>query len=353
LKHADCTESFYRDSVTAEIQNRDLDKGSKNKMLEMLKRLEADNDPNDLLDEHDIDEQHEELLERFGNIDIENTDPDLIWDLLSDKERKEFEAVLKKLEQTGNWDKLNLPTYIPWWKQEIPLIQEEEQQEEESQVPQLPVALPNFEKMTQPATRSSPHLVWNLLNILATYSYLMRHSLGELLEDIKDTLQIAKSLSAQVLYSNAPECPYNGVGDVLGDIVERIIELEDKSDISKRGKSNNLKRYDLKILLLHDLEDLLKECRRATSDFWQALDHIPKKNKATSLAIRKLYFYFAAACNLDKERIKIIQLAIENELKKVKAEKEEFQRDFEAAQDAIKQRQQQKADSSKVKIQEL
>ncbi|KAL0572942.1 hypothetical protein ABG067_009232 [Albugo candida] len=114
-----------------------------------------------------------------------------------------------------------------------------------------------------------------------------------------------------------------------------------------------MKRYDLKILLLFDLEDLLKECRRATSDFLQALDHIPKKNKATLLAIRKLYFYFAAACYLDKERIKIIQLAIENELKKVKAEKEEFQRDFEAAQDAIKLHQQQKAGKSKVKIQEL
>lgn len=352
MKHADCTESFYRDSVTAEIQNRDLDKDSKNKMLEMLQRLEDDNDPDDLLDEDDIDEQHEELLERFGNIDIENTDPNLIWDLLSDKERKEFEVVLKKLEQTGNWDKLELPTYIPWWKQSIPLIQDDEE-EEESQIPQLPATLPNFEKMTQPSTRSSPHLVWNLLNILATYSYLMRHTLGELLEDIKDTVEIAKILSVHVLYSNAPECPYTSVGDVVGDIVENIIQIEDKSDINKRGKSNNLRRYDLNILLLQDLEDLLKECRRATSDFWQALDHIPKKNKATSLAIRKLYFYFAAACNLDKERIKIIQLAIENELKKVKAEKEEFQRDFEAAQDAIKQRQQQKADSSKVKIQEL
>lgn len=330
-------------------------------MLEMLKRLEEENEPDDLLlednqeDDDDEEDQHQRLIERFGNIDIENTDPSLIWDLLSDKERKEFEVVLHELEHTGNWDKLHLPSYIPWWKQPIPLITDEEEEiDEESDIPQLPATLPNFEKMTQPATRSSTHLAWNLLNILATYSYLMRHTLGDLLEDIKDTIDIAQTLSAHVLYSTAPECPYTSVTDVVGDIVERIITLEDRSDLNKRGKPNSQKRYDLKILLLEDLDALLKECRRATSDFWQALDHIPKKNKPTLLATRKLYFYFAAACYLPRERADILHMAIESELAKTKTEKEEFQRDFEAAQDAIKQhKQQQQEQKSKVKIQEL
>ncbi|CAO3629519.1 unnamed protein product [Mucor hiemalis] len=301
-------------------------------MLEMLKRLEDENDPDDLLeDDQDDDDEHQKLFERFGNIDIENTDPSLIWDLLSDKERKEFEVVLTDLEHTGNWDKLNLPTYIPWWKQPIPLITDEELIDEESDIPQLPATLPNFEKMTQPATRSSPHLAWNLLNILATYSYLMRHTLGDLLEDIKDTIDIAQDLSAHVLYSNAPECPYTSVPDVVGDIVESIIKLEDRSDLNKRGKLNSQKRYDLKILILEDLEALLKECRPT----------------------RKLYFYFAAACYLNRERSDILTMAIKSELSKTKVEKEDFQRDFDAAQDAIKQHQQQKENDSKVKIQEL
>ena len=349
LQHANCTESFYKDSVTAEIQNRDLDKDSKANMLAMLKRLEEENDPEDLFS--DDDEQLSELQQRFEHIDIENTDPAQIWDLLSDQERKEFEVTLKELQHSGDWDKLHMPTYIPWWKQSIPLIQEQE--DEESDIPQLPATLPNFETMTKAATRDSPHLAWNLLNILATYSYLMRHCLGELLEDIKDTIKHAKILSAHVLYSNRPECPYTSVGDVIGDIVERIISIEDGSDIHKRGKMNNHKRYDLRILLLQDADDLLKECRRATCDFWQALDHIPKKEKLTQLAVRKLYFYFAAACYLDRERMDIIRMGIQAELNKVKAEKEEFQRDFEAAQNAIKQHREQKERDSIVKIQEL
>lgn len=319
----------------------------------MLKRLEDDNDPNDLLDQDEEDDEHEELLERFENIDLENTDPDLIWDLLTDKERKEFEVVLSELQHSGDWDKLNLPTYIPWWKEAISLIQDDDEEEEESKIPQLPEKLPDFEKMTQPSTRSSPHLAWNLLNILATYSYLMRHAMGDLLEDPQDTLNITKVLSADVLYSNATECPYNSVADVVGDIVERIIQLEDKSDVNKRGKLNNHRRYDLKMLLLHDLQDLLKESRRATADFWQALNQLSKKGKSNILAARKLYFYLAAACYLDKERKDILQAALSHALTQITLEKEDFQKDFEAAQDAIKQHQQQKENEGKIKIQEV
>lgn len=326
----------------------------------MLKRLEDDNDPSDLLDDDEgdgQDDQHQAMLERFANIDLENTDPDLIWDLLSDQERKEFEGVLSDLQHSGDWDKLNLPTYTPWWKESISLIQDnddiEEDEEEESKVPQLPDTLPDFEKMTQPATRHSPHLAWNLLNILATYSYLMRHAMGDLLEDPQDTINITKVLSADVLYSNAAECPYTSVTDVVGDIVERIIQLEDKSDINKRGKLNNHRRYDLKILLLHDLQDLLKESRRATADFWQILKGIGKKTKSNILAARKLYFYLAAACYLDKERIEILNNAISHALTQITLQKEDFQKDFEAAQDAIKQHQQQQENEGKIKIQEM
>jgi hypothetical protein len=49
--------------------------------------------------------------------------------------------------------------------------------------------------------------------------------------------------------------------------------------------------------------------------------------------------------------MEMIQLAIENEITRTKTEKEEFQRDFEAAQDAIKQ---QKQNTTKtVKIEEI
>ncbi|CEP07005.1 hypothetical protein [Parasitella parasitica] len=354
LQHADCTESFYKDSITAEIQNRELDKSSKNKMLEMLKRLEEENDPSDLLDS---DDDENELTSRFANIDIDNTDPDLIWGLLSDKERIEFEQALKDLKQSGKWGKLEIPDYQPWWKHPLPLIQESG--DEDMQVngkPDLPKTVPDFTKMTQPATRSSPHLAWNLLHLLAIYSYLMRHTLGDMLEDPGDTVNVCKELSAQVLFSNAADCPFQNVGDVVGDFTERIIYRESTTTIAKQA-FNNQKRYDLRLLVLQDMEDLLNDCVRAIYNFWQIIDKIAnakKKNKKSLLlAARKLYFYLAAAGYLEKDRLKIIQLAIQNEKDRVKAEKEEFLRDFEAAQDAIQKHQQRNQDAEKIRIQEI
>lgn len=312
----------------------------------MLQRLEADNDPDDILEDDQDEEENYELMERFRNIDIENTDPDLIWDLLSDKERKEFQGVLNELQHDGDWDKFDMPTFIPWWKEDVSLIHDPEE-EHETEVPELPQTLPDFEKMTKPAARSSPYLAWNLLHILATYSYLIRHSMGDLLEDLKDTVNITETLSAEVLFSNAASCPYSSVGDIVADIVERIIRLQDKSDMIRRGKLNNNRRYDLKILLLQDMQDLLKKSANAMFDFWQTLNQ--KKTRAAILATRKLYFYFAAACYLDKERTEILTSAIQNELTKTRVEKQDFQNEFEAAQNAIKQHEKE----SKVKIQEL
>ncbi|KAI8647703.1 hypothetical protein BD408DRAFT_427692 [Parasitella parasitica] len=355
LQHADCTESFYKDSVTAEIQNRELDKDSKHKMLEMLKRLEEENDPTDLLESDDDDEN--ELVNRFANIDIENTDPDLIWSLLSDKERIEFEQALKHLEKTGKWEKLELPNYQPWWKHHVPLVQESsDEMAQADRMPDLPKTVPDFTKITQPTTRTSPHIVWNLLHLLATYSYLMRHTLGEMLEDPGVTENVCQELSANVLFSKAADCPFKNVGDVVGDLTERIIDRENTTIMAKRAFDNQ-KRYGLKLLLLQDMSDLLNVCVRAMHDFWQTIDQITnahkKKRKTFLLASRKLHFYLAAAGYLEKDRLGVIQLAIQNEADRVEIEKQEFLRDFQAAQDAIKKRQQQMQDAEKIKIQEL
>ncbi|KAI8069749.1 uncharacterized protein B0P05DRAFT_580498 [Gilbertella persicaria] len=307
-------------------------------MLAMLQRLEQENQALDL----DDDDHYESMLDRFSQIDIEHTDANVIWDLLSDQERKEFEHVLHNVEKTGDWHAWHLPSYSPWWEASS-LIQEQDQS---IPGPVLPASLPDFTRLTQPATRSSPHIVWNGLSILATYSYLMRHAMGDLLEDTRDTLCLCEVLSANVLFSNAATCPYEGVEDVVGDVVARIIDWEDKA--TTRPSFNHIRRYDLKLLLLHDLEVLQKESKRAIFDFWHTMDCISKqtRKKKVVLATKKLYFYFAAACYLDKQDM--VQLAIQHETQKIEKEKQAFQRDFEAAKEAMKQYQ--KSNSTKIQI---
>lgn len=343
MQHAECTESFYKESVTAEIQSRDLDRNDKNKMLAMLQRLEEEQQQEQEFLETDDEEANDELLERFKNIDLDNTDPDLIWDLLSDKERKEFESVLAEIQTTGQWGKLHMPTYEPWWQEQSPLIYEDT--EMPSEKPELLDTLPDFTKMSKPESRSSPHLAWNLIHILALYSYLMRQSMGDLTEDLENTVQQCKEISVHVLFSTVPECPYTGVYDVIVDLVERM--LESKTPIQHNNNSTH-RRFDLQVLLLQDVDLLLKEPARAVYHLYQAFDQLAKKKKPTVLATRKLYFYLAVAGYMDKQRTEVLHTAIQNELVRVEAEKQEFQQGFEAAQDAIEAYQKQQK-----KIQEL
>ncbi|KAI8375035.1 hypothetical protein EDC96DRAFT_497657 [Choanephora cucurbitarum] len=322
-------------------------------MMEMLQRLEQDNQ--EFEEDHQDDAKYEALLEKFSEMDIENTDPDVIWQLLSEQEREEFKQSLKELQEGGsNWSQWGLANYTPWWSESMPLILDA-QDPVPSHRPALSNSLPDFSKMTQPSTRSSPHIMWNLLHLLGTYAYLMRHTMGDLLEDREATLALCQTLSSDVLYSTTAGCSFTGVNDLLGHLVERIIDWEEQQlHVQKRGAYNPKRRYDIQLMILQDLKQLMKEAKLAMSDFWQTMDKIqsdyPKnKRKPHTLAARKLYFYFAAACFVDQPKIDVVLSAIENETKRSEAEKGELVRDLEAAKDAMDQFKK----SSKTKIQEL
>lgn len=326
LKHADCTESFYKDSVTAEIQSRDLDKNSKIKMMEMLRRLQEENENNDGEDLlHEEQDEDDDFISRFEDLNLDQCDASTIWELLSEKERKEFEAALEK----GDFQDFDLPLFQPWWWKGHSMIQDVQ---DSPDIPSLPEPAPDFEKLTKPQARDNPQLLWNLLNILSTYSYLVRHTMGDLLDDADDTLHITSALSTHVLYSSTAGCPFAGVSDVVTDIVQQIAHIDQLNT-----KPNHTRHYELKLLLLDDLKTLTVDDYhiRAIHDFWQALDQISKhkKTKPLLLAVRKLYFYLAAACY--HKSLTTLHFAIETEHAKVTLQKEEFEKEYEAAQSAM------------------
>ncbi|KAI8876062.1 hypothetical protein K501DRAFT_338322 [Backusella circina FSU 941] len=330
LKHADCTESFYKESVTAEIQSRDLDKNSKIKMMEMLRRLQEENNEGEELLQEEDDEDDDDFISRFEDLDLDQCDASTIWKLLSEKERGEFEAALK----TGNLQDFALPLFQPWWWKGHNIIQD---MQVAPDIPNLPDPFPDFEKLTKPQARDNPQLLWNMLNILSTYSYLVRHTMGDLLDDVDDTLHIISSLSADVLYSTTAGCSFTGVSDVVTEIVQQISNVEQGSN----NKPSHLRHYELKLLLLEDLKTLTVDDFhiRAIHDFWQALDqiskHKKKKKKSLLLAVRKLYFYLAAACY--KPRLATLHFAIETEHTNVTLQKEEFEREYDAAKCAMEE----------------
>ncbi|CAO3693231.1 unnamed protein product [Rhizopus stolonifer] len=225
------------------------------------------------------------------------------------------------------WHTLDLPDYIPWWRLDIPKIYDIDY---ESPLPSLPTttSLPKISEL-------KPHLIWNLLHILIVYSYLMRHTTGQLLQDHSVTIHTVIALSDHLLFSNAASCPFGSVDDVMTDAVERILRLQD---------THNAKaRYDLKRLLLQDLVCLLPHAQHAVLDLWQAMSKLRPKKKSLSLAVHKVYYYGAVAVAIDTD---FVMAVIKEALHRLDIDQKEFEKDCQAAKLAIQKQQQ-------VKIKEL
>ncbi|KAG0168790.1 hypothetical protein DFQ28_001926 [Apophysomyces sp. BC1034] len=340
LQHADCTESFYKDNVTAEIQSRNLDDAGRRRMMEMLQRFESENDA--AAEEEDEDENDEEnFAKRFSELDIENADASDLWEKLLPEERIEFEKLISNMEQQqSDVDWLELPEYKPWWQQSRKMVQFAD---ETSNVPELPLPLPDFTTMYKSTAKPSVRLVWNLLNIIMTYCYLMRHSMGEPFEDADNTVKVVESLS--VLFSTATDCAYSTVADVLVDMVERINSLEKESSQQLSSHYSN-KQSELQVMLLDDILALLekKDFIRAIGDMWRILDHTSKrmKKKRVTLAARKAYFYLAFAAHTDQPTVdneangfENLKIAIVTERERVRLDKEAFNRQKLAAESAM------------------
>ena len=91
--HSQCSEEFYKDCVSQELQNQRTDSSDKTKTLEILQRV-SDDFSNENLDSDDEDD----LNDRIANIDLD--DADLVWQTLTAEGRKDFQ---RKVESDGIW----------------------------------------------------------------------------------------------------------------------------------------------------------------------------------------------------------------------------------------------------------
>ncbi|KAI8141115.1 hypothetical protein BJV82DRAFT_715325 [Fennellomyces sp. T-0311] len=338
MQHAECTESFYKDSITDEIRSRGMSEADKQNMLQLLRRFEAEND--ELATQDDDNDSVDDLQQRFATIDLDNADTEAIWDLLSEEERKEFEALL------SNQESMPLPEYQPWWKEATSQVIQEVGEGPEVSVPKLPSSLPDLEAMMKgnpPGPESD--LVWSLMHSVMTYCYLMRHCLGDIREDVKDTVSALSKLSRKTLFSTAPGCAYTNASDATFDLVDDILEYEQRQ---------NSQREPLMLMLLGDFLSLLERhdyVVRAMTDLWQLLELSVKRTskterKAYFSASRKAYFYVGYAVYLSRNhglgRLKLSAMA---EREGLLLEEQRFNRERRAAEDAIELQRQ-----TKVKI---
>ena len=103
-KHRQCSELFYKECVITTLSEQEASRESKQKMLEMLRKLEEEDR------EANGDFVIDDLEERLGEIDLNTTDAEVIWSAMNEKEQKQFEAAV----ETGQIYEM-IDIWVPWW----------------------------------------------------------------------------------------------------------------------------------------------------------------------------------------------------------------------------------------------
>ncbi|XP_053695854.1 zinc finger HIT domain-containing protein 2 [Sabethes cyaneus] len=251
-QHEQCSESFYRENViqemamTQNVTQQAAAGETSQSMVEILKRLDGsvtewnDDDDNDdsnclaSLEEIDSDDDDEEtvleLADRLEGVNFD--DADAIWERLTDEERKEFQGML----ENGDISKI-LPEIIPWWLRDykVELIQpsgnDDTSEGEKFLLEQCPAIRTNVTDVTNLSSKTpSPLIKFNLINILAGYSFLYRYFNGDFDGCTQEAANILISISGNLKANNVYDSEAIAVKAVCHDCqVEHLPSDEDTS----------------------------------------------------------------------------------------------------------------------------
>lgn len=206
--HLECSESFYKQCVEEELKCSESDPETKQKMLDILKRLHEEDMENDILVESEDDEELDsddetnllDLETRLRNVDLDNADE--VWAALNHEEKQEFEALIK----SGEASKL-LPPWVPWWTHKKPLIESLEITEEDidkKQETEYPIIIDvqTFNKQIV----VSPKICFNIMNVIYTYAYIALYYNGDYLncaeEATHTVFSICENLRENKIFDN-------------------------------------------------------------------------------------------------------------------------------------------------------
>ncbi|XP_033641703.1 zinc finger HIT domain-containing protein 2-like [Asterias rubens] len=256
-KHSGCSEKFSREHFQEVLKNKKGSAADRKKMLEILERVETDYKPLFQDDEEEDEEGDEEteggaasLEERIAGLDLD-VDIDEVWERLTDKEKRDFETVL----HAGKLGAL-VPIWKPWWEShEADLIKViDNDPPPSSKAPPQPPRQPSYideieedlekvvndlgikddqttdQDLVEEAASSNPpkilkkiaklsevlrskkasdSVIYNLLNILYSYAYVVRLYNGAHrdlpIQLAKNLLELSATLSHNVNFTDTEE----------------------------------------------------------------------------------------------------------------------------------------------------
>ncbi|XP_049879131.1 zinc finger HIT domain-containing protein 2 [Pectinophora gossypiella] len=275
--HASCSEDFYRDCVNEELTSQHTDEESKRKMLEILKKINGEHNFDEIedleFDNEEIDSDdnvEDDLHERIKDINLD--DADSVWNVLTEDERNEFEALLNR----GDVGSI-LPQWEPWWtySKDARLVQDLEDNEEKEVLKKCPslVKVPKFSTLT--TIEPSPAIRYNITNVLSSYAFIMRYFNGEL-DPVEGTTYLLNTCDN--LDNNANfEDPATAVESVAQRcLLSNLIETDE-------GSLQIMKRDTFFILQGPSEENKLHYCRAALSHLLTLLQKARSSNKCSKI----------------------------------------------------------------------
>ncbi|CAO3632150.1 unnamed protein product [Cunninghamella blakesleeana] len=400
-RHGACTETFYKDNVMAELKSLDNKDENKKKIQQILNKFEMENDhlqgeedeevkdvssyfikeiKEEYSNKSNSNNNHDALKtmeQRFADMDIAQTDASVIWDMLSPQERHEFEHLIK---MENAWSLLDLPEHEPWWYHTVSKItpinnnnnnnDDDDDDLANKDIPKLPEAIPPITALLKTTTPST-NLIYHLLHLLMTYTYMIRISMGDLADDVDYTITALYHLSTSLIFSTSSSNTFCNINDVCLNIRQQIIQLENNTKKKNNGNINPITlTSSMDILLLKDVESLVNNGNdyilRAIGEIYQFLNTILNQpvllssslkkwgmtKKSLSLAARKVYFFLVYGNYLlqpqQKEQLQLFVSSIQLAYQRLEMDQEQFDHQSKMAKQAIKSHQMNLSNKKKV-----
>ncbi|XP_064649656.1 zinc finger HIT domain-containing protein 2-like [Lineus longissimus] len=191
--HAECSESFYKNCFMDGLQDCEASSDEKQKMMEMLQRVENQDIP-DMDDDDEEDEDEIPLEDRLQGLNLD-MDTDQVWEKLTEAERKEFQSMVED-GRLGNMMEL----WEPWWNiKETNLVEEVGKTKSNQRHPEILNRLPDVTKILKGEPPDT--LQYDVVNIMYAYAYTVRLHNGDYvgmeLQAVDTVLRLCNTLAGK------------------------------------------------------------------------------------------------------------------------------------------------------------
>lgn len=270
------------------LEDQDVSSQGKQKMLEMLDRLETEG----AQDSDSNSDEDEELSERLSGLNLD-TDSELIWNRLTAKEQAQFSEMMKD-GRLGNL----VEVWTPWWDVKTVKIRDVDSEKSDDMTPDVLPKIPDISKLL---TKSKPSadIRNNLVNVMFAYVFVCRLYNGTHWDCPRESaLKLVKGsdvLSKNSVCSTASEAIQLGLSNSeCKQSQEFLIELV--SDVTKilrgPGRGDELRFV---MAALSEMLQLLKKCHSLYKKDIKVSHTSSTDNREEKqllfLAIKKLEFY--------------------------------------------------------------